>query len=124
MMARSMMGAGVQVAVRRGRLVLRALSPMPPLYRGLTLHPADRDDPDVLQVDLGRYGLGTGRIVFSRDRSGQASEVHFDGLLLSAEKQADSPGQELRIAGALGTFAGATTAAIVRHRRRRRDREP
>lgn len=91
MMARLMMGAGVQVSVRRGRLVLRALSPMPPLYRGLTLHPADRDDPDVFQVDLGRYGLGTGRIVFGRDRSGQATRVHFDGLLLSAERQADSP---------------------------------
>jgi hypothetical protein len=91
MMARLMMGAGVQVSVRRGRLVLRALSPMPPLYRGLPLHPADRDDPDVFQVDLGQYGLGTGRIVFGRDRSGQATRVHFDGLLLSAEKQAEPP---------------------------------
>jgi hypothetical protein len=124
MMARLMMGAGVQVAVRRGRLVLRALSPMPPLYRGLTLHPADRDNPDVFQVDLGRYGLGTGRIIFSRDRSGQATGVHFDGLLLSAEKRADSPGQGLRVAGALGTLAAATTAVTVRHRRRRRDRQP
>ena len=124
MMARLVMGAGVQVSVRRGRLVLRALSPMPPLSRGLTLHPADRNDPDVFQVDLGRYGLGTGRIVFGRDRSGQVTEAHFDGLLLTAEKQADSPGQRLLVAGALGSLAVGTTAATVRHRRRRRDRQP
>jgi CubicO group peptidase (beta-lactamase class C family) len=123
LMARSMMGAGVQVSVRRGRLVLRTLSPMPPLYRGLTLHPADRDDPDILQIDLGRYGLGTGRIVFTRDRSGRASGVHFDGLLLCADKQADSPGERLRVAGAAGTIAAASAAATVRHRRRRRDRD-
>lgn len=111
MMAHLMMGAGVQVSVRRGRLVLRALSPMPPLCRGLRLHPADPDDPDVFQVDLARFGLGTGRIVFSRDRSGQVTGVHFDGLLLSAEKQAGSPRQGLLLAAALGTTAAATTAA-------------
>lgn len=86
LMARLVMGAGVHVGVRRGRLVLRTLSPMPPSYRGLTLHPADRDDPDVFGVDLARYGLDTARIVFSRDASGRVVGVHFDGLLLSADK--------------------------------------
>lgn len=120
MMARSMMGAGVRVRVRRGRLVLGALSPMPPLLRGLPLHPADPDDPDVFRVDLGSYGLGTGKIVFGRDRSGQVSGVHFDGLLLSADKQDHAPGR--RFAGALGGLAAATTVATVRHHRGGRER--
>jgi CubicO group peptidase (beta-lactamase class C family) len=115
MMARLITGAGVQVSVRRGRLVLRALAPMPPLYHGLTLHPADPDDPDAFQVDLARYGLGTGRIVFSRDRSAHVTGVHFDGLLLSADKKADSASQGLRVAAAVGTTTAATTAGTVRH---------
>jgi CubicO group peptidase (beta-lactamase class C family) len=90
MMARLLMGAGVQVVVRRGRLVLRSLSPLPPLFHGLTLHPARHDDPDVFHVDLGRYGLGTGTIVFSRGSAGEVTGVHFDGLLLSAGRRARS----------------------------------
>lgn len=66
-MARLIMGGGLRVGVRRGRLVLRGLSPLPPMYRGLRLHPADPDDPDVFHVDLSLYGLGIGKIVFSRD---------------------------------------------------------
>ena len=41
MQAWSVLGAGVQVLVRRGRLMLRTLSPIPVLYRGLVLHPDD-----------------------------------------------------------------------------------
>jgi len=66
-MARLIMGGGLRVGVRRGRLVLRGLSPLPPMYRGLRLHPADPDDPDVFHVDLSLYVLGIGKIVFSRD---------------------------------------------------------
>ncbi|HET9517478.1 MAG TPA: hypothetical protein VFO77_07135 [Actinoplanes sp.] len=61
----------------------------------------------------------------TRRTENQPSGVHFDGLLLSADKQADSPGEGLRLAGAAGTIAAASPAspaATVRHRRRRRDR--
>ena len=59
MMAWSMLGAGVQVSVRRGQLILRTLSPIPALYRGLQLHPDDKEDPYVFRIDLSKYGLGT-----------------------------------------------------------------
>jgi len=42
-----MMGAGVQVFVRGGQLMLRILTPIPALYRGFALHPDDADDPYV-----------------------------------------------------------------------------
>jgi len=55
MQAWSVFGAGVQVLVRRGRLVLRTLSPIPVLYRGVVLHQgAIRAPPgaDRRQVDI------------------------------------------------------------------------
>jgi hypothetical protein len=91
MQARIMLGAGAEVRVRRGQLMLRTLSPIPGLYRGLRLHPDDEDDPYVFRIDLSRYGLGTARIVFSRNAEGATTGVHFDaGVLLSAEKRSSS----------------------------------
>ena len=81
-----MLGAGVEVAVRRGQLVLRTLSPIPALFRGLQLHPDDQDDPYVFRIDLSRYGLATARVVFSRDHSGVTTGIHLDGVLLSADE--------------------------------------
>jgi CubicO group peptidase (beta-lactamase class C family) len=67
MQARSMVGAGLIVAVRRGQLVVRALSPLPTLLRGFVLHPDDEDDPYVFRIDLTHLDLGTARIVFVPD---------------------------------------------------------
>ena len=87
MMAWSMVGAGVQVLVRRGQLTVRTLSPIPALFKGLRLHPDYPDDPDVFRVDLSRYGIGMPRLVFSRDRTGVATGVHLGGIPLTAEKR-------------------------------------
>ena len=57
--SRSMAGLGAEVFVRGGRLMIRALGPIPGLFRGLALCPDDDDDPDVFRIDLGQYGLGT-----------------------------------------------------------------
>ena len=70
MQARIMLGAGAEVRVRRGQLMLRTLGAIPGLYRGLRLHPDDEDDPYVFWIDLSWYGLGTARIVFSRNGEG------------------------------------------------------
>ena len=58
---------GAEVVVRRGQLMLRALSPLPALNRGLPLHPDDERDPYVFRIDLSEFGLGTARVVFSRE---------------------------------------------------------
>ncbi len=91
MMAWSMLGAGVQVTVRHGQLTLRSVSPIPALYRGLQLHPDDREDPYVFGVDLSKYGLGTVRVVFSREPSGTTTGLHLGGPMLSAEKRRGRP---------------------------------
>jgi CubicO group peptidase (beta-lactamase class C family) len=91
MMAWSIFGAGAKITVRRGQLILRTLSPIPALHRGLQLHPDDQEDTYVFRIDLFEYGLGTVRVVFSCDPSGTATGVHIDGLLLSAEKHPGRP---------------------------------
>jgi CubicO group peptidase (beta-lactamase class C family) len=83
----STLGAGVQVLVRRGRLTIRTLSPIPALHRGLTLHPDDDTDPYIFRIDLSRYGIPPTRIVFSRDPAGAIIGVHVEGLPLSAAKR-------------------------------------
>ena len=91
MQAWSMLGAGVEVRVRRGRLMLRSLSPIPAAYRGFQLHPDDRADPYAFRIDLSKYGLNTAKVVFSRDASGAVIGVHLDGVLMSAEKHPRRP---------------------------------
>jgi CubicO group peptidase (beta-lactamase class C family) len=81
------LGAGLEVAVRRGRLVLRALSPIPALWRGMPLHPDDPHDPDVFRIELPWSGGGTGRVVFSRDPGGAVTALHLGFAPLSFEKR-------------------------------------
>jgi CubicO group peptidase (beta-lactamase class C family) len=118
--ARGLLGAGAQVGVRRGQLILRTLSPIPALYRGLQLHPDDKKDPYVFRMDLSKYGLGTIRVVFSRDPSGTTTGVHLDGILLSAYKHSRSTNPRTLAASAVGVVAAATTVKALRRSRRRR----
>jgi CubicO group peptidase (beta-lactamase class C family) len=120
MMAWSMVGAGAEIGVRRGELMVRTLGLIPVLYRGLRLHPDDPDDPYVFRVDLSPYGMDTGRLVFSRDATGATTGLHFDGLFLSAEKRADSVNPRRLAAGAGAALAATATALAVRRRSRRR----
>ena len=69
---------GVEVFVRRGRLMIRALTPIPALYRGLPLHPDDEDDPYVFRLDLSELGMSTVRVVFGRDVASGAAAIHAD----------------------------------------------
>jgi CubicO group peptidase (beta-lactamase class C family) len=85
MQARGIAGAGVQVEVRRGRLVARALTPLPGLLRGFVLHPDDPDDPEVFRIDLSAYDLGTAEIVFSRNA--ERTRILTDVVPLVLEKR-------------------------------------
>jgi CubicO group peptidase (beta-lactamase class C family) len=117
MQARTMFGAGAEVIVRRGQLVLRALSPVPALYRGLPLHPDDANDPYVFRIDLSQFGIGTGRVVFSRETGEAATSMHLDLIPLSLRKQSAIKNPRLWAKGAL-----ALTAAVIAVRRLGRTR--
>jgi hypothetical protein len=114
MMAWSMLGAGAEVTFRRGQLMVRTLSPIPALYRGIQLHPDDKEDPYVFRLDLSKYGLGTVRVVFSRNSSGKTTRLHLDSILLSAERYPRSISPRLWATGAVGVLAAASTVRALR----------
>jgi hypothetical protein len=107
---------GAEVVVRRGQLMLRALSPIPAVNRGLALHPDDERDPYVFRIDLSEFGLGTARVVFSREAGVGTTAVHleFAPALMSFDKQPAPKNPRPWATGALGVVAAASTAAAVR----------
>jgi hypothetical protein len=117
--ARFAIGPGVEVVVRRGQLMIRALSPIPALYRGFQLHPDDAKDPYVFRIELPWFGIGTGRVVFGREPGVGTTAAHLDFAPLSFEKQPSAKNPRLWATGALGALAVAAPVAAVRRRRSR-----
>ncbi|MGH8976856.1 MAG: serine hydrolase domain-containing protein, partial [Acidimicrobiia bacterium] len=76
------LGGGVEVAVRDHSLVLRGASPLPGLWKGIPMQPAD-DDGDVYVVDLQRAGMPSLAIHVERS-SDQPVTLHFGGLTIGA----------------------------------------
>lgn len=62
---RLFMGAGAEVTVRGGHLMLRPMTPVPALRRGMRLYPDDDRDPYVFRVDFSGLGKGTVPVVFA-----------------------------------------------------------
>jgi hypothetical protein len=69
---------GVEVFARGGRLMIRALTPIPALYRGRPLHPDDADDPYIFRLDLSQVGMSTVRVVFGRDVANDTTAIYAD----------------------------------------------
>jgi CubicO group peptidase (beta-lactamase class C family) len=105
---RGFMGAGVEVFVRRGQLVLRFLTPIPALYRGFPLHPDDDADPYAFQIGFSDDGLGISRVLFSRE------SVHLDVMPLSAHKRPATTNPRRWVEGAV---AVGVTALLGRRLR-------
>jgi CubicO group peptidase (beta-lactamase class C family) len=112
--------AGAEVFVRRGQLMLRALSPIPAVTRGLALHPDDERDPYVFRIDLSGLGLGTARVVFSREPGVGTTAVHleFAPALVTLDKQPAMKNPRRWATGALGAVAAAGMATAARRFRR------
>jgi hypothetical protein len=60
---RALMGAGPEVVVQGGHLVLKPLTPIPAMRRGFRLYPDDPDDPWVFRIDFPEFGMNL-RVVF------------------------------------------------------------
>lgn len=112
------LGPGVEVYVRSGRLMIRALSAIPALYKGFVLHPDDETDPYVFRIEVPWFGIGTGRVIFSREPGVGVSGIHTDFGPLSFHKRPASTNPRRWVAGAVGglAVAGAATA-VIRSRR-------
>ena len=116
--ARFAIGAGAEVVVRRRQLMIRALSPIPAMYKGFVLHPDDYQDPYVFRIELPWFGIGTGRVIFSREPGVRTRALHLDFAPLSFQKQTARTNSRLWATGALGALAVATPASAVRRRSR------
>jgi CubicO group peptidase (beta-lactamase class C family) len=112
-----MLGAGVEVAVRRNHLTMRGQLPIPAVRRGLRLHPDDEDDRYVFRIDLSALGPGTTRVVFSREPTGQVSALHLGLMPMTLRKRPDAHNPRPWVAGAL--VAGAAAIAVRRRGARR-----
>ena len=112
---------GAEVFVRDGRLMIRALTPIPALYRGFPLHPDEEDDPDVFRIDLSEVGLSTVRVVFGRDAVSGTPAIHADlgGQPLSLIRRPTEGRARASLAAALSVLLIAAAARSVARRRQR-----
>jgi CubicO group peptidase (beta-lactamase class C family) len=116
---KAFLGAGFEVFVRSGRLHLRFLSPIPALYHGFPLHPADDGDPYAFRIEFSAFGMAPIplQVVFSRDPSnGTTTAVHLDLQLVSAPKQSERTSPRRWATGALAlATTGIAVRTITRH---------
>jgi hypothetical protein len=109
------------VVVRGGRLLLRLLTPIPALYRGLPLEPDDQGDPYLFRLDLSGFAMPPVRVVFANVVEGRATEIHTDlggqpwSLIKVPEERMGMPW--LRPVTRALAVAGVV-AAVRRHQRR------
>jgi CubicO group peptidase (beta-lactamase class C family) len=108
-----MVGGEVQVLVKNRRLVIRGLSMIPVLRRGLELHPVDPDDPLLFAVEA--EGLVV-PIAFSRREPGCIDSVAV-GPPANTTFYRRSTLRSTRVRGGL-VLGGALAAAVFRRRRR------
>jgi CubicO group peptidase (beta-lactamase class C family) len=109
--ARVILGVGIEVFVRHGRLMVRVLTPIPGAYRGFELHPDDEDDPYVFRVDLSRFGLPTARVVFSGRAGEPVDRAHFELHPLSLDKKPPLENPRLWVGVGLQAAFGMSLAA-------------
>jgi CubicO group peptidase (beta-lactamase class C family) len=116
LMLRALLGAGAEVKVQRGQLLLKPLTPVPALRRGLRLYPDDPDDPWVFRVEFPDYGKSF-RVVFSRGPEDEGAPMRLLLDVMSFHKRPEVRNPRRWLNGVLA--AGAATLAIRRglHRR-------
>lgn len=113
---RSFLGAGVEVFVRGGQLMVRLLSPVPALLRGFPLRPDDAADPDVFRIDMSRLGPFSMRVVFGREPGCGVTSANFDLMPISLRKRSAGTNPRRWATGVLGGLAVAAVAVAMRRR--------
>jgi CubicO group peptidase (beta-lactamase class C family) len=111
---RALLGAGVEVVVEHRDLVLKPITPVPAMRKGMRLYPDDPDDPYVFRVDLSDVGMGTLPLVFA---DGQDPN-HRPGFLMDLMDFHKRP--DVRNPRQLAKGAAVAGAAAVVLRRLRR----
>ena len=116
-----LLGGEAQVTVRNKQLILRALSPLKALRKGLRLYPVATEDPLVFEVVL--EGLVV-RVVFGRDEMGRVSRMSAAGgpAFVALQKRPSTINYRRGLQGS-ATVAGVGGLAIRRRALARRRHE-
>jgi CubicO group peptidase (beta-lactamase class C family) len=118
LIVRALVGAGAEITVHDGHLMLKPLTPIPAIRRGMRLYPDDPDDPWVFRGEFPGYEMSL-RLVFT---SGSGSEETAQRLLIdlmSFRKRPDARNPRLLLNG---MAAAGTVALVIRRGRRRQAR--
>jgi CubicO group peptidase (beta-lactamase class C family) len=107
--ARPVFGAGCEVTVRAGHLMLKPLTPVPALRRGMRLHPDDPADPKVFRAEFSEFGLSM-RVVFSGASEAGTADTRLVLDLMSFRRRPDVRNPRRWVNGAAA--AGAVALAI------------
>jgi CubicO group peptidase (beta-lactamase class C family) len=107
--ARPVFGAGCEVTVRGGHLMLKPLTPVPALRRGMRLHPDDPGDPKVFRAEFSEFGLSM-PVVFSGASEAGAADTRLVLDLMSFRKRPGVRNPRRWVNGAAA--AGAVALAI------------
>jgi CubicO group peptidase (beta-lactamase class C family) len=112
--ARALMGAGAEVVVDGRQLVLKPISPVPALRRGMPLHPDDADDPFAFRVDLSALGMGTLPLLFATADGGRrVQRLWLDLMAFDKRPDVRNP-RRLAAASILVAGAGCLAAQVTR----------
>jgi CubicO group peptidase (beta-lactamase class C family) len=113
--ARALMGAGAEVVVHRGHLMLKPLTPIPGMRRGFRLYPDDPDDPRVFRVHVPDYGMEL-RVVFAAGTGeGGATRLWLDRMPFERRPDLLNPRPWLSGVAAAGVAALAVRS-VLHHR--------
>ena len=110
---RATMGAGAEVTVQNGHLMLKPLHPIPAIRRGMRLHADDPDDPWVFRLQIPDFGINL-RVVFSQRPENGRTVTRLLTDMFSFQKRPDARNPRRLVNGAL--LAGATALAVRRRR--------
>jgi len=110
---RALFGAGAEVTVRGGHLMLKPLTPIPAMRRGMRLYPDDPVDPRVFRVEFPEFGYSF-PVVFS---GGPGDRVAATRLLIDLFPFQKRPGVRNPRRWVNGVAAAGAVALAIRHHR-------
>ena len=119
---RALMGAGPEVVVQGGHLMLKPLTPIPSMRRGFRLYPDDPDDPWVFRIYFPEFGMHF-RVVFdSGPQGGTATRLILGSCqagagVMSFDRRPDFRNPRPWLTGGLAAGTAALAIRSVLHHR-------